>query len=78
MNTDSKRSTRSSGPILSPDQVFPPLETFHPPTQLPTYGSIISMTRFILEVKDLGRATEREGIREVAKVVYAKYYHDTV
>jgi len=73
-----QRSNRSSGQVLDPNEVFPPREKYHPPSQLATNGSVISMIRFLLEMKGKGVVTESQAISEVSKQIYAKYYHDTV
>ena len=65
---------RSDGPILDPNIVFPPLQRFHQPNKLPTKRSVISVLRFLTEDK----WTHSDAIAEVAKQVYAKWYHDTV
>ena len=70
---------RSGGPLLDPEVVFPPLKKYVPGSQLPTNGSVISMVRFMLLGGGGGRGvTMSVCLREVAKQVYSKYYHDTV
>lgn len=69
--------TRSTGNIYNADTDFPPSKNFQPPTKLPTLQSVISMIRYHLEMGN-GRVTTTMAAREVAKQVYAKYYHDCV
>ena len=69
--------TRSTGIIYNADIDFPLAKNFQPPTKLPTLQSVISMIRYHLEIGN-GRVTTTMAVREVAKQVYAKYYHDTV
>ena len=72
------RCTRSAGPVLDPDLVFPPREKYQPSSQLPTNGSVISMVRFLLHPTGHVKASETAAFREVAKQVYAKYFHDNI
>ena len=65
---------RSRGPILDPDIVFPPLEVFDHPKKLPTTKSVIGVIRYLTEDK----LSHSSAIKEVSKLVYAKWYHDTV
>ena len=69
--------TRSAGKVYDADTDFPPSKDFQPPTKLPTLQSVIGMIRYHLEI-GCGRVTTNMALREVAKQVYAKYYHDTV
>ena len=73
----SKKCTRSDGPIMDADLVFP--ECPKPTTQLPDIACVIGMVKFNLRVK-VGAVvkSEKEVIREVAKLVYSKWWHDTV
>ena len=78
-----KCKTRSEGQIFDFDKEFPPCKTFQPPTQLPTVRSVIGLLRYHLEVNNVtgpmrGKVSTEKAIREVAKQIYAKYYHDTV
>ena len=67
-------STRSSGALLHPDVEFPILVKFKDPTKLPTYLSVIGVLRHLTESK----LTHEEAVCEVSKLVYAKWFHDTV
>ena len=67
-------STRSSGTLLHPDVDFPILVKFKDPTKLPTYLSVIGVLRHLTENK----LTHEEAVCEVSKLVYAKWFHDTV
>ena len=69
------RATRSSGPLLDPDVVFP--ESEHISTQLPDTKTVIGLVKFI-QKKGHGSKTEGEVLREVGKLVYTKWWHDTV
>ena len=69
-----KKSTRSSGPLLDPDVLFPSCKEFEHPKKLPTVKSIVSCLKYLTNKK----YTHEQAIREVAKRVFAKYYHDTV
>ena len=71
---------RSGGPVLDPDINFPPMSHYVPKSQLPTNGCVISMVRFLLNggAGGCGVWSLQMCLREVAKQVYAKYYHDTV
>eukprot|EP00058_Branchiostoma_floridae_P018115 XP_002603604.1 hypothetical protein BRAFLDRAFT_93148 [Branchiostoma floridae] len=78
MATCSRPKTRSEAKELDADKAFPPSKHFNPPTKLPTLQSVISMLRYHLEVEGIGKVTTDMAVSEVAKQVYAKYYHDTV
>ena len=65
---------RSSGPILDPDIVFPPLEIFMHPTMLPTTKSVIGVLRHLTQNK----LSHDEASKEVSKLIYAKWYHDSI
>ena len=78
-----KCKTRSEGHIFDFHKEFPPCKTFQPPTQLPTVRSVIGLLRHHLDVTTgtgpmRGKVTTDMAICEVAKQIYAKYYHDTV
>ena len=73
-----KHSTRSEGKIMDFDQDFPPCRQFQPPTKLPTVQSVIRVLRFHLglgNIAGIGKVTTDMAVREVAKQIYAKYYH---
>ena len=76
-----KYKTRSECQIYDFDKDFPPCKTFQPPTQLPTVRSVIGMLRYHLDRSTgskSGIVTKDMAIREVAKQICAKFYHDTV
>ena len=68
------RATRSSGPLLDANVVFPPLKCFEHPNKLPTVKSVIGCLKYLTEAKN----SHESAVKEVAKRVYCKYYHDTV
>jgi hypothetical protein len=68
------RSTRSSGPLLDANVVFPPCKNFEQPNKLPSVKSVIGCLRYLTEAK----YSHENAAKEVAKKVYCKYYHDTV
>ena len=67
-------SLRSSGPLLDPSIVFPPLEKFGDPFKLPTIKDVIGVLRHLTENK----SPHQLAVTEVAKRVYAKWYHDSI
>ena len=69
------KGTRSSGPVLDPDLVF--VESQRLTTQLPDIKTVIGLIKFHKR-KDNGRKTEGQVLREVAKLIYTKWWHDTV
>ena len=71
----SSKMTRSSGPAMDPDVNFP--ETEKITTQLPDFKTVIGLIKFIMK-KESGRKSEGEIMREVGKLVYTKWWHDTV
>ena len=71
----SSRGTRSSGPVLDPNLVFP--ECKRPTTQLPDIKMVIGMIKFWLR-EGTGVVSEGAVLREVSKLVYTKWWHDTV
>ena len=71
------RSSRSGGTIFDADVEFPPMRTYEPKSKLPTIKSIIGMLRYHIGRGGGGKSVE-SSVREVAKQVLAKWYHDTV
>ena len=71
------RSSRSGGTILDADVEFPPMRTYEPKSKLPTVKSVIGMIRYHTGKGGAGNSVDI-AIREVAKQVLAKWYHDTV
>ena len=67
-------NTRSSGALLHPDVTFPTLTKFKNPTKLPTNASVIGVLWYLTEQK----FTHDDAVNEVSKLVYAKWFHDTI
>ena len=67
-------NTRSSGGLLHPDVMFPSLPKFDHPKKLPTNLSVVGVLRYLTEAK----FSHDVAVREVSKLVYAKWFHDTV
>ena len=70
-----QRGTRSSGPVLDPDLVF--TECQRPTTQLPDIKTVIGMIKFWMR-DGTGVVSDGAVIREVSKLIYTKWWHDTV
>ena len=68
-------ATRSSGPVLNPDLTFP--ECARLSTQLPDAETVVGLTKFYLR-EGQGVASEKAVLREVSKLLYTKWMHDTV
>ena len=60
---------------MDPEVNFP--ETEKITTQLPDFKTVIGLIKFIMK-KENGRKSEGEIMREVGKLVYTKWWHDTV
>ena len=72
-------STRSSATLFDFDTEFPPLKQFSPPDKLPDYMNVVGMLRSLLEGKGQGRGVTVDlAVREVAKQIVAKWFHDNV
>lgn len=67
--------TRSSGPVFDLETAFPKMKTFLPATMLPTLESVVGMLRY---QQGGGVTTKSSAIAEVAKQIYAKWYHDSI
>ena len=65
---------RSEGPLIDPAIVFPSMEVFEHPKKLPTTKSVIGVVKYLTERK----FSEKVAIQEVSKLVFAKWYHDTI
>ena len=73
-----EKSRRLSGePVLDADLDFPVSKTFQPPTQLPTYKSVLGRLRF-LSSGGKRNMSSMDAAREVSKEIYCKYFHDSV
>ena len=70
------RATRSSGPLLDPEIVFPECEQVS--TQLPDIKMVIGLVKFIQKRNSGPGWDELRILREVTKLVYTKWWHDTV
>ena len=73
----SGHTSRSGGSILEADVTFPPMRTYEPKSKLPTIKSVIGMLRYHIGNGGAGRAADM-AVREVAKQIVAKWYHETV
>ena len=78
MASGSRSRTRSGAKEYDADREFPPTKNFHPPTKLPTQNRVIRMLRYHMELDGRGVVTTAMAVREVAKQIHAKYYHDTI
>ena len=69
----------SGGRCLDPEIVFPPSTDLQPKSQLPTKKGVMCLIRQLL-LPSPGHAAPStpKAVKEVAKMVYAKWYHDTV
>ena len=55
------------------------MKQFSPPDKLPDYMNVVGMLRSLLEGKGRGRGvTVDSAVREVAKQIVAKWFHDNV
>ena len=70
-----KPKTRNlSGPVLDPVIVFPMMETFSHKGKLPTIKSVIGVLRNMT----MKKVEHKQAVTEVVKLVFCKWYHDTV
>ena len=69
--------TRNKSGGIDPAVVFPSMPQFMPSSQLPTNKSILGV---LLHMTSGGAAQTKhsDAVREVSKLTYAKWYHDTV
>ena len=70
--------TRSRDKAFDADRDFAPSKDFQSSTKLPTIKSVLGMLRYHLEREGKGTVTNAMALREVAKQVYAKFFHVTV
>ena len=68
------KTRHSSGPVMDADIVFPSMEKFLHKTKLPSIKSVIGVLRYMTNNK----VTHESAVKEVTKLVYSKWYHDTV
>ena len=73
----SGRASRSGGKIYYADVEFPAMKTYEPKSKLPTIRSVIGMLRYHVGKGGAGKSVDI-AVREIAKQVMAKWYHDTV
>ena len=73
----SKTKTRRQSGDINPDVEFPLLNKFQHPTKLPSLKSVIGVLQSLTS-GGKGSVSHEEAVREVAKQVYSKWYHDTV
>ena len=69
--------TRNQSGGIDPAVVFPIMPSFIPMSQLPTIKSVIGVLQS-LTAGGSAKTSHKDATREVAKLVYAKWYHDTV
>ena len=69
--------TRHQSGDINPDVEFPVLDQFQRPTQLPTYKSVIGVLQSLTAGGKVN-CSHDEAVREVAKQLYAKWFHNTV
>ena len=69
--------TRHQSGGIDPGVVFPIMPGFLPSTQLPTNKSVVGVLQYLTS-GGIANTSHNDAIREVAKLVYAKWYHDTV
>ena len=71
------KRTRSKSGGFDPDIVFPTMPQFMPPSQLPTIKSVIGVLKH-MTCGGAAKTKHSDAVRETSKLVYAKWYHDTV
>ena len=71
------RVTRSVTTMFDFNEEFPVIESFTPPDKLPDYRNIVGVLRSMLEVVGMGSYTVNMATREVAKLITAKWFHDS-
>ena len=69
--------TRKQSGGIDPGVVFPTMEKFTPLSQLPTIKSVIGVLQS-LTAGGGNKTSHKVAVREVGKLVLAKWYHDTV
>ena len=73
--------TRNQSGGIDPSVVFPSMPKFLPSSQLPTIKSVIGVLQHLVLqnlASGVPQTSHKDAVREVAKLVYAKWYHDTV
>ena len=74
---DATRKTRQAGELLDPDIDFPALPKFKDPNKLPTTSDVIGVLRYLLD-NPKTNIHYSQAFSEVKKMIYSKWYHDTV
>ena len=69
--------TRKQSGGIDPGVVFPTMEKFTPLSQLPTIKSVIGVLQSLTAGGGI-QTSHKVAVREVGKLVLAKWYHDTV
>ena len=69
--------TRNQSGDINPDVLFPLFDKFQQPSKLPTYKSVIGVLKSLTAGGKANHSHE-EAVREVAKLLYSKWFHDTV
>ena len=70
-------STRHSGEVLDADIVLPMMDKFSHRGKLPTIKSVIGVLRSMTG-EGKKQVAHAIAVKEVVKLVYSKWYHDTV
>ena len=66
--------TRANSGSIEPEVLFPSVPNFVPSLQLPTVRSVIGVMRHLTAAK----VAHDKAVREVSKLLSAKWFHDTV
>ena len=69
--------TRKSSGGIDPNVLFPAMTNFLHPTKLPVIKSVIGVMRHLM-AGGKENMSVKGAVREVAKRIYAKWFHDTV
>lgn len=82
-STSSKPTTRAAVPGADRqydlEVAFPKISVFRPSSKLPTLGSTVGMLRFFNAQRQTKKGVRSDqASREVAKILTAKWYHDTL
>ena len=69
--------TRKQYGDINPDVIFPLLDQFVHPTMLPVYKSVIGVLQS-LTAGGKAQTRHEDAVREVAKLVISKWFHDSI
>ena len=69
--------TRKQSADINPDIIFPHLDQFLHPKKLPVYKSIIGVLRSLTAGGKV-QTKHKDAVREVAKLVISKWFHDSI